>query len=254
MHSKIRNVCGLATLMTAVFASTAADAQVAFSPFVFGPGNYGGGTAEGNYLSGLSQVIRAEGEYNLASAQASSYFEEARAKYIENNSKWAEAYFEAREANMRLTAEKFARSRHSPKTLARAAASGVPRTLNPAEFDPGTGKIEWPSALRGSDYGPVRTELARLFESRARTGQAQTVEVHERTRKMASLLRRHVKDIPANDYIAARKFLDGLDYSAMKPGELPPRPGSDLGREKLHSGAVRVPRTSSRPASQPGTG
>jgi hypothetical protein len=31
---------------------------------------------------------------------------------------------------------------------------------------------------------------------------------------MSSILRKEIEKVPANEYIAARKFLDGLDYTA----------------------------------------
>jgi len=257
MQGKIRNVCGFAVLMVATFVSTSANAQVAISPFVVGGnGYYGGGTAEGNYLAGEAQVIRAEGEYNLLSAQAASYFEDARAKYIDNTNKWTQAYFEMREANQAFIAQKFARNKHSPKTLALAATSGL-RALSLDEFNPATGRIEWPKGLRGSDYGALRTELARLFELRARDGQMRStdMQIQEDARKMASLLRGHVKNLPANDYIAARKFLDSLEYSITKAESPTPRPGSALGRgNEIRSDVVRTARLPSQPRSNLGGG
>src|SRR5262249_49742890 len=125
------------------------------------------------------------------------------------------------------------------------------------EFDPATGRIEWPKALRGSDYGAVRSELARLFESRARSGQMQNddAEIRGDVRKMTSLLQSHVRSTPANDYMAARKFLDGLDYSIAKPDRSAPRPGSALGRDKQSpSPTVRTARLSARPGSELGGG
>jgi hypothetical protein len=258
MQGKIRNVCGFVVLMVATFVSTSANAQVAISPFVVGGnGYYGGGTAEGNYLAGEAQVIRAEGDYNLSSAQAASYFEDARAKYIDNTNKWTQAYFEMREANQAFKAQYFARNKHSPKTLASAAASGLPRSLSLDEFNPSTGRIEWPKALRGSDYGALRTELARLFESRARDGQMQSsdTQIHEDARKMARLLRGHVKNLPANDYIAARKFVDSLEYSITRSESPTPRPGSNLGRGKdSRSGTIRTARVAPQPGSNLGGG
>src|SRR6478672_2396235 len=70
---------------------------------VFGyTGGFGGGTLEGNYLQGMSQVIRSEGEYNYNTAQAGISFEEARSKYLDNQKKWSQNLFQMREQNQRL--------------------------------------------------------------------------------------------------------------------------------------------------------
>ncbi|HTI50672.1 MAG TPA: hypothetical protein VL475_06970, partial [Planctomycetaceae bacterium] len=50
----------------------------------YGMGGYGGGTAAGNYLQGMSQVVRAQGQYNEQTSRAMINYEDARTKYIDN--------------------------------------------------------------------------------------------------------------------------------------------------------------------------
>jgi hypothetical protein len=101
--------------------------------------------------------------------------------------------------------------------LAKVAASGLPRRLNADELDPATGKIAWPSVLRENDYAPLRAELGSLFRARARTRQTQGIaaKIHEGTREMASIMQRNIRNVPASEYLAARKFIDSLDYSLV---------------------------------------
>ena len=204
-----------------------AGAQVTAAPVVAtavpwfaggGYGYYGGGTAEGNYFMGLAQVIRAEGQYNALTAQGMVSFEDARSKYIDNVNRWTQAYFQMREANDEYQRQKFARNKHSRETLALAAASEVPLPLSSYELDPVSGKIKWPAPLLEPEYAELRTDLDQLLALRATSGQTGTAaQIREDIRQLREALRSNIETMPANDYIATRKFLDSLDYSIVQP-------------------------------------
>ena len=87
-------------------------------------------------MFGVAQVIRAEGDYNLATMQGAVNYEIARGKYIENAGRWTQAYFQGREANQAFQIQRFERNRHSAETLAQAAAAELPRRLSSDELDP----------------------------------------------------------------------------------------------------------------------
>src|SRR5579872_3279977 len=209
-----------------VAGSAPASAQVAVAPVVTGMpwfagggyGYYGGGTAAGNYFMGLAQVIRAEGQYNAMTAQGMVSYEEARSKYIDNVNRWTQAYFQMREANDAYQRQKFARTKHSRETLAMVAASDVPLRLSSYDLDPISGKINWPAPLLEAQYDGLRSDLDQLFATRATTSQTGTsAPIHEDIRQLRDALRSNIETMPANDYIAARKFLDSLDYSIVQP-------------------------------------
>jgi hypothetical protein len=198
---------------------------VVFRPFVgfggYGMGyggygyGYGGGTVAGNYMNGMSNVIRAEGQYNLLTAQAAVNNEEARSRYLDNKKKWHEIYLQSREARDKRVAEQFARSKHSPEVLAAAAASDLPHKLSSEVLDPVTGQITWPEVLLGAEFADQRKEVEQFLELRAKT--SHTDETGEKIRaaaaKMSEMLRKNVQNIPANEYMAGRKFLDSLVYA-----------------------------------------
>jgi hypothetical protein len=79
-----------------------------------------------------------------------------------------------------------------------------------------TGQISWPDVLQGSEFAELRKQLDQQFELRAKTGSmaSTTQRIHAATQEMSALLRNEIQKIPANEYIGARKFLDGLDYTA----------------------------------------
>jgi len=209
--------------MTAIFmttlASATANAQVAISPWFVGGGYYGGGTADGNFMFGVAQIIRAEGDYNVATTQGAINYEVARSKYIENANKWTQAYFQMREANQAFRIQERERNRHAPEVLAQAAAAELPRRLGSDELDPVTGRIMWPEVLMGEEYAALRSDLERLFEIRAWTSRSRetAAKIHDDTHAMMDLVRMHIEELPANDFIAARKFLEALDYSVVTP-------------------------------------
>jgi hypothetical protein len=195
-----------------------AASQVAFSPwFMGGGGSYGGGTADGNFMFGMSQVIRAEGDYNLQTAQGMINYEEARSKYIENVNKWTQAYFQMREANQAYQIERAQRNRHSPETMALVAASDRPRRLDSDELDPVTGRISWPEGLMGERFAELRADIEHNFELRAWTSRSPgtAAKIHDDARLMTDLLREEIENMPAREFIEARKFIDALDYAVM---------------------------------------
>jgi hypothetical protein len=228
MRNIVRSAIMSGVIMAVQFVSTTAHAQIAISPWFFGGGSYGGGTADGNFMFGLGQVIRAEGDYNLSTSQAAINFEVARSKYLENSSRWIQGYYRGREANQAYQLQKIERNRHSPETLAQAAAAELPRKLTSDDIDPTTGKIHWPEQLLGDEYAVFRSDLEEVFEIRGWTSRSPdtTARIHGDTHAMIEILRSHIDELNANDFMAARKFLDALDYSVVTPGRRAPAPAA----------------------------
>jgi hypothetical protein len=216
----------LSTLAVPVLSQTA-NAQAGFAGFGVGLGlgygyggyggyGYGGGTVAGNYLNGMSNVIRSEGEYNVMTSQAGVNNEEARSRYLDNKKKWFENYLQMSEQRSALDAQRYAAARHSPEALNAAAKTALPKALGPDMLDPVTGRITWPEILQDSQYADQRKEIEQLFELRAKTshGTGTGQKIRSTTARMSEMLRKQIKDLPANEYIAARKFLDSLDFAA----------------------------------------
>ncbi len=102
-------VSGGLILIAAALTSSPVQAQYGvpwYNPYGYGSGyGFGGGTAAGNYLQGMSTVIRSAGEYNLLSAQAGVNNEEARSRYLDNQKKWSQNYFQMKEQRLALDAQ-----------------------------------------------------------------------------------------------------------------------------------------------------
>src|SRR5436190_20932315 len=213
----IKMLIGGVTLAMAGLHGSVACAQ--WGQFgVFGyTGGFGGGKLEGNYLQGMSQVIRAEGEYNYNTAQAGISFEEARSKYLDNQKKWSQNLFQMREERQRLAIQQREINKQSNETRAAALAAKPPvyHGLGRNALDPVTGRLIWPQVLRGPEFDDARKEIDQLFELRAKTSQgaAMSDKIHETVQEMTMRLRSQIEKTPANQYMAAHKFLTALDYT-----------------------------------------
>jgi hypothetical protein len=212
---------GLALLIAAGLPQPVAAQDFGFMSYdtSYGYGGYGygyGGTVAEDYMLGMSTVIRAAGEYNLYTAKAGVNNEEARSRYLDNKRKWTENYFHMREQRQALDAQKRERQRASRQALYAATAAAPSRAPAPDALDPVTGRINWPETLLSDDFEKPRKEIDQLFELRARTtqGAGNALRIHELTQEMSQILRSQVARTPANDYMAARKFIDSLEYSA----------------------------------------
>ncbi|MGE5193016.1 MAG: hypothetical protein ACM3U2_10980 [Deltaproteobacteria bacterium] len=170
------------------------------------------GNGSGSYMSGMANLIRAQ-------SQAAVNYEQARSKYIDNKQKWTQNYFRMKEERQAYEARQKERGKHSTDALTAAAKDGLPATLGPDALDPVTGRITWPDILKGPDFAPQRTRLDELFELRAKTnsGSMNVDKIHAATAEMTAKLRNRIEEIPAKHYIAGRKFLESLDYTAQNP-------------------------------------
>ena len=194
-----------------------------FMPYGYGYGGYGygsaGTTAAQSYMMGMSQVIRAQGEANAYNAQAAINYEQARGAYIENSKKWTEAYYQRKELYQKSEADKAARARQSRDNYLASLKTVPSPTLAPSQLDPVTGHIIWPEALASDTYAPQRRKIEELVQIRRYTGMTEMLaqQLSAVARDMQNELRSHITDLPANTYVAARKFLDGLLHEAQPP-------------------------------------
>src|SRR5262245_20214167 len=129
----------LVLVIAAMLISAAAAQDFGFMSY-YNPYGYGygwgdgfgyGGTVDSNFMYGMSDVIRAAGEYNVSTSTAGVNNEEARSRYLDNKKKWAENYWQMREQRQKVDARRREMSRHSPEALNTAARSALPRALPP---------------------------------------------------------------------------------------------------------------------------
>ena len=177
----------------------------------------GGGTVAGNYYNGVANAVRAQGDYNLSTSQAAVNLEEAKRRDIENRKEWTDSYFEMRRANQDYRAAERG-PKGTPEDWVRYAKEAAPSRLSPGEIDQVSGQIAWPRVLQADDFKKGRDELERLFAIRADKGGSIGIdgyqEIQNITDALLAYMKKNIKRYPPNEYLNARKFLEGLAYEA----------------------------------------
>ncbi len=218
---QFRHVTWAITFWTATLIIQPASAQVrwytpgggGYGGWGFG-GGFGGGTPASFETQAMSEMVRAQGEFNMMSSAAMVNVEEARGKYIENQKQWTELYqIRSRiRAEQQMYAEQARRERVAARQAREKANPPAPPAPLTSQFDPSTGKINWPIALQTENFAELRKELESLFAARAHTGTTAdlTAAIVKDVKEMHAELRKRIRDMPSGAYIEARKFLDGL--------------------------------------------
>ena len=95
----------------------------------------------------------------------------------------------------------------------------MPKPLGPNQMDPVNGQLNWPSALQQDSFAAQRGEVDQLFAVRARyggLGYADQMKVRQTVDAMFDQLKEQIQQIPPQDYIACRSFLQRVSYAATK--------------------------------------
>jgi hypothetical protein len=222
--------CGVFLLAQAA-GSQPVQAQVATSPWFVGGGSYGTGVVD-DFLNEVADALQVApqqkappGANSQSPATASpapqanttppkpprpgltgaKKTETARGRYTENPRKWGQVYL-----FMRQGEESFSMQER-------------PRRLTSSQLDPVNGKIRWPQVFLHPKYKKLRSRIEELFVQRAATGPTPLIatEIHDVIVEVIEKLRGDIEELPANDYVAARKFIDALDYSVVAPSSSP---------------------------------
>jgi hypothetical protein len=86
--------------------------------------------------------------------------------------------------------------------------------LSPEQFDRRTGTISWPKALQGEASEAARQRLEQLAAAgrldSPDAARDRSREIGKLTEEIKEQLKAQVRDLPPAEYVAARKFLDGL--------------------------------------------
>lgn len=174
----------------------------------------GGSTAFGSATTGMSHLVQAQGQANLANSAAAINYQQARRSAMENNMMGAEAYFQVREMN-RQAREAERAPRATQADLVRYAKEGVPKRMSPSELDPLTGAVNWPVILRDDVYQEGRKTVELAFTTRAQVGHLTADQRAALTQAIESLqatLKQNLPNYSPQDYVRAKKFLEQLAY------------------------------------------
>lgn len=219
----------LLALATSAVGLAVANAQ---TEAVYPPGGYPGGGYYGAYptyhhastaaegrLRGMGDVVRSMGQANLDNSAAAINYSQARRNEIENRQILTDTYFEMRKANKAYRAAERG-PRASMEDLVRYAQAGKPKQLSPSQVDIVTGAINWPVLLRSEAFAEDRSALEAVFARRASNsviGSKDYLEVKQTTDEMLASLNEQIREVPAYEFMIAKRFLESLAYGAGTP-------------------------------------
>ena len=172
----------------------------------------------GAALQGISQVINAAGQYNLATSAAAVNMTHAQSNEMSNQVQGVLTFWQMRELG-RLEREKELGPRRTPEELARLAHAEAPRALNSRQMDPVSGNLSWPAALQDAMFESERTAVDEYAVRWARYGgldYADRARVRENVDTMFHMLKSQITMIPPQDYVECRTFLRSLLYATTR--------------------------------------
>ena len=182
------------------------------------PGSSGGGTVAGSAMNGMANVISAKGDYNLSTSAAAVNMTQAQKNEIQNRQQWTNTFFEMRATNRQARAAERG-PRLTMEQLVTISRQGVPKVLNASQFDSVSGKLVWPSALQQDSFADQRSEVEAIFATWSRYGgldYADQTKIRQTVDAMFDELKSQIQTIPPQDYVACRRFLQSLNYTATK--------------------------------------
>jgi hypothetical protein len=171
-------------------------------------------------LGGVSQVknanahcLKAVGEYLHKLATISQLQEQIRKEKMANDMKSVENFYAKKKMHndyhsnrgpKRLSAERY-------RELARERK---PARLTAAQITPVSSRINWPHRLRSDCFDQNRAEVERLWAERtvqnSGIGSQNHTEIECLVAQMKKHLKQRIHSMSPMDYLAAKKFLNGL--------------------------------------------
>jgi len=168
---------------------------------------------------GYADALRSYGEGAKLSAEAAVTFDQAQRQSLKTRKAAIETYYDVRRRAGELRAAERG-PRPDAESLARLARQGRPKPLSPSEFDRFTGRLAWPALLRSEAFGPQRAEIEWLLGAQVSTRRLSAKEyltVRDATDAMRAELKQRIHQLPPQDYIQAKRFLDRIAHHAAQP-------------------------------------
>jgi hypothetical protein len=178
-----------------------------------------------SFARGRADVIRAQGQFNLLTSEAAINAQEARSRAIVNSQEAVKAYFNRRQLN-RDYRQSLRGPRPTREDFERYARAKRPAPLSPSELNTLTGQVAWPVLLKADHFTPQRTRMEELLDRWAVSrhlgavgnfGTEEHLAVREMTDHLQEELRKQVRNLPPQDYVAAKRFLRSLEYQVTQP-------------------------------------
>jgi hypothetical protein len=166
-------------------------------------------TGHGQQFQGAGRMLQGIGQGYYLMAQGRIANEHAREMYLDNVLKHAETYWQRKAIHQ--NGQEMARGqRPTAEDLARFAADRAPDGLKVTDFDPASGRFNWPEALLGPEFESHRNAIEFVVK-RDGIG-ARGVEAL--AEQMEAKLKAQVAFMDPADYVAAKNFVTGLEVES----------------------------------------
>jgi hypothetical protein len=171
-------------------------------------------TVPGAALEGTAQVIKAIGQYNLATSAAAVKATQGQSDALRDDVKAVQTFWEVRDIGRRERAKE-RRPLPTPTEVASIARKGVQRGLNASQRDPVTGALLWPGPLQQAKYDSQRAAADKYAAKWASGGldHNEQRQMRQNIVDMLDVLKSQITQIPAQEYLASRSFLQSLLYA-----------------------------------------
>jgi hypothetical protein len=187
-----------------------------FNPYgQFGWSGFGGTAASANGEA-LASIIRAQGEYEVQSAQAATVRNELVVKERERRMAQRQAYFQMQQARSEAARERnIARRERRESQFERQHTDQYAPILSKDEFDPAGGKLRWPVVLQRDEFRPSRelidTQLRHWAQAQSEHNTFDFAAVDREIISLRDQLKDVVPKSTLQEYFDARLFIDRLD-------------------------------------------
>jgi len=180
------------------------------------------GQAKAAQIQAQAAMIKAAGDVATSNVKAAESLESARGKVIDNGVKSASIFFDKKKVFESFQAAS-APQRASQEDVARYNRSNLPRRASASQVDPLHNTIRWPEILQDESFKEARAQLDSLYARRnteaVGPGSELIREGREAAGALRATLREKMSELSSAEYMAARKFINALEYEI----QLPPR-------------------------------
>jgi hypothetical protein len=184
-----------------------------------GYGYHASTEAEG-VLRGWGALARSVGEANYYNSLAAINGQDAYTRYLQNSEHATETYFRMRQIN-RAGRQAERAPRWSLEQYVAMAKNNAPDNLTEQQYDRTLGRLTWPALLNGDEFKAEREALNRAFlvRSPSDSGAATAfyAEVQQIAGSMEAKLLGKIDQVMPAEYVAAKKFINGLAYESQQP-------------------------------------
>lgn len=178
--------------------------------------------AQAKLITAQATMITAIATANATDAKAMETLEQVRGLSMDNNLKRAKFFYEKKTLNKTFLALQ-SQKRPSQEEATRYGKASAPQRLSRSQIQPARGKIYWPQVLQREEFADSRLQLECLFNKR-QTADSRTDSICQEAQdiavQMQDELRPLIRQVSPSEYLAARKFIDGLALEAQSPSRI----------------------------------